>query len=702
MTSRVPVLLLACAAAASAAAPVITELQPRGAQTGRTFTLTVLGRDIPEGARIVSAMPAAFTPLVAGANAPPVMMGMSRAQFLVEPAANLGPGTYPLRLESPAGISNVLFFSVGTFPELTEEESAPYSRPNRNDNIETAEPVQQTPVTVNGTLRGAERDVYRIYAKAGERRVLEVEARRCGSAIDPVLRILDGSGRQLARSEDAPGAGLDARLDFTFPREASYYVEVHDARFSRQGQNFYRLKMGAFQYADGIFPLGGRRGTETEVEFFGGNLPTPVRARIDLRSLPEHAALHTAALPGSSGPPVPFAVGDLPEILEGSAAPSVPGVINGRLAKAGEIDRYKLAVEPGDKLIFELQARELGTSKLEGIIAVWDQSGRKLDSAGDKPLPEDVFAVQGTSRTSTDPFLNFTVPPDTREITLTVEDLALRGGPHYGYRLIVRRAAEDFLLSLATPYINVPAGGTAIVVAVADRRGYNGPIQLSIPDLPRGIRAEGGVIPREYVDVNNARTFNRRGVLILSADPGVEMPVRELTVWGEARLDSGETLRRRARGPGTAVEVAGATAQGVVDRQRSLTAPWLAVQLPAATTLPQSAALEVRQVKVTRMDEGDRYDFEYTWTTRAAGLELPEELSVDPVGARDIRVTDFQKSGKSGSFSISTTKATDPASYDIIVRGRVKHDGLEEDIYARPLPLVVTERSANAQVSAAR
>ena len=125
-------------------------------------------------------------------------------------------------------------------------------------------------MVVNGTLRGPERDVYRVSGKAGERRVFELEARRCGSAIDPVLRILDGSGKQLARSDDAPGAGLDARLDFTFPSEGNYYVEVTDARFSTQAQNFYRLKMGAYRYADGIFPLGGRRGERVPVTFFGG------------------------------------------------------------------------------------------------------------------------------------------------------------------------------------------------------------------------------------------------------------------------------------------------------------------------------------------------------------------------------------------------------------------------------------------------
>ena len=42
-------------------------------------------------------------------------------------------------------------------PEVTEEESQPYARPNSNDSIETAEPVRAVPVVLNGTLRGPER-----------------------------------------------------------------------------------------------------------------------------------------------------------------------------------------------------------------------------------------------------------------------------------------------------------------------------------------------------------------------------------------------------------------------------------------------------------------------------------------------------------------------------------------------------------------
>jgi hypothetical protein len=198
----------------TAAPPSITELRPRGAEKGRPFTLTVMGRDIPAGARIDSTLPATFTSVVSqpldGDPMTPMAMAGRTAQFLVEPRGDIAPGVYPIRLETPAGLSNVLLFTIGTFPELTEQESLPYAEPNRNDTIENSEPVQTTPVTVNGTLRGAERDLYRVYGKGGETRVFEVEGRRSGSAIDPVLRILDGSGNPLARSESSSSSRAKA------------------------------------------------------------------------------------------------------------------------------------------------------------------------------------------------------------------------------------------------------------------------------------------------------------------------------------------------------------------------------------------------------------------------------------------------------------------------------------------------------------
>ncbi len=159
--SHLALLAVFAANAALAATPVITELKPRGAEIGRPFTLTAIGRNLAEGARVTTTLPASFT-LVTPAQTPGTMLTPGRSlTFLVEPGADTAPGVYPIRIETPSGISNILLFTLGTFPEVTEEESQPNSPPNRNDSIETAEPVRSSPVVVNGTLRGPERDVYR-------------------------------------------------------------------------------------------------------------------------------------------------------------------------------------------------------------------------------------------------------------------------------------------------------------------------------------------------------------------------------------------------------------------------------------------------------------------------------------------------------------------------------------------------------------
>ncbi|MDQ2945933.1 MAG: hypothetical protein M3Y27_08325, partial [Acidobacteriota bacterium] len=245
------------------------------------------------------------------------------------------------------------------------------------------------------------------------------------------------------------------------------------------------------------------------------------------------------------------------------------------------------------------------------------------------------------------------------------------------------------------PYVNVPAGGTIAVSVGADRRGYDGPIKLTIADLPKGIRVEGGYIPREYVDPNNARSFNRRGVLNITADaaigPGADLSNRQLIIWGEGKLADGSTLRRRARGPGMVIDVAGATAQGVVDRQRPITAPWLGLDLPASVSEAGAATLEVKQTAAKRLDEGMRYEFEYTWKVRTG--TPPKDVNADVIGARDIRVVDMKPAGKSGTFAVTTTKATDPARYDMYVSGRVKTQDGDVLIVSRPIPFEVPEGS---------
>lgn len=681
-----------------AAPPIVTDLQPRGAQKGRPFTLTLVGRYLGDGAKVRSPMPATFTPMAPEKTGP--MLDGRYATFLVEPQKDLAVGVYPIRLETPDGISNIQFFTVGAFPELPEVESEAGAKPNQNDTTESAQSLPASAVTVNGTLRGAERDYYRLTAKAGEKRVFEVEARRCGSALDPVIRILDQSGRTLARSEDTPLLGLDARVEVTFPREGYYYVEVQDARFSTQAANFYRLKTGAYAYPQEVFPLGGRRGEVIDV-----SLGLPQKIKADLRSVDAKTRITHVNLPDGASLPVPFAVGDDPEITEPDAAPlTLPITVNGRLAEKAEVDRYQFSVRPGDELMLRVQAADLGTSKLMAVITVTDEKGAKLARAGDEPLPEDFFNVN-QSRTAGDPYVHVQVPPGVNTIHVSVEDLALRGGPAFPYRLHAQRLAQDFLLSLGIPYVNIPAGGSVAVPITVERRGYRGDLTLRVANAPPGLTVEGGYVIAGSPSKDNARERTSRGVLILSAEPNATLPPVELQVIAEAKLPNGSTLTRHAQGPGMMVAVTGATLQGSVDRQRPVTAPWLAMELPAAGTGPLPAALSVEYVGRKRMEEGDQIQFRWKWTARDPMMKVPETVTAEMVGAGDVRVIDAKvdpQDKTTGTFLMTTTKLTRPSRYDVYVTGRLMVDGQQLDIVSRPISVTVDEvKSTDATTTSA-
>jgi hypothetical protein len=699
MTWRVLLLMVSAlmvSALRLSAQPVITELQPRGAQKGKPFTLTLAGRNLGEGAKIRSTLPASFTLLTPDQPRPTQGGAMQEgryATFLVEPTADLAVGVYPIRVVTGEGISNVQLFTVGAFPEFTEDESRPGALPNTNDSVETAQPLPPPPFTLNGTLRGPERDMFRLSAKAGEKRVIEVEARRCGSAIDPLLEILDAHGRAIARSEDAPLLGLDARVEVAFPRDGDYYVVVRDSRFSTQTANFYRLKVGAYSYPRDVFPLGGRRGQLVETSL------GPEKIKVDLRNASSNVRQVFVNLPGSPALPVPFAVGDDPEVNApiGVAAISLPVTINARLANAGQVDRYTIPVPPSRAMTFRIQARELGTSKLMAVITVRDEQGNVLGRSGDEPLAEDLYNVN-QSRTAGDPMLRLQTPAGVKQVTVTVEDLALRGGPNYAYRLNVQPAAQDFRVTLNAPFVNVPAGGSVAVPVTVQRQGFEDDIQLRVANAPKGLRVEGGYVVAGLPVKETPQNRNSRGVLILTAEPGETFESLDLTVEGVAKLVDGSTIVRKAEGPGMIVNVAGASEQGAVDRQRSLTAPWMGLELVTAATKPRAAKLEVTMLDRTRMAEGDQIKFRWKWIPRDAAQALPKTVSAEMVGSADVRVIDMQadaKDSSTGTFVMTTTKLTRPSKYDLYITGRLNLGGGEqEDIVSRPITVKVDEVGA--------
>ncbi len=676
------------AAAWAAGPPTVNELQPRGAQKGRPFTLTLVGRELSDVLRIHSTMPATFTPM-----SPEMPAGMMAApgryaSFLVEPKAELGTGVFPIRVETAAGISNIQLFSIGEFPELQEEET----KPNSNDSIEAAQSLPASAVTMTGSLRGAERDFYRIQGKAGERRVIEVEGRRVGSAIDPVLRVFDQAGRQLAKSEDAAMLGLDARVDLKLPRDGFYYIEVHDARFSTQGANFYRLKTGAYEYPTDLYPLGGRRGETVEVSLGAA------MQKVDLTKVAADKRLSFVSVANAAALPLPFDIGDFPEVREPVAQTlSLPVTINGRIARPSEVDKYELNVTPGEKLMLEVKARDLGTSKLMAIVDVSDESGKRIARSGDEPLPENLYAV-GATKTAGDPYVFFEVPKDVWKIRVSIEDLALRGGQNFAYRLSARPATEEFTLNVNMPYVNIPAGGSVFVPVDIDRKGYMGPVKVRVKNAPEGLIVEGGRIPGQPPNtIQGDRGVVRSGVLILSAKPGVKIETLELELEAVGELADGKEIVAQGRGLGMSVAVNGATIQGAVDRQRPVNASWLGFDLPAAGTDALPVQLEVVLEKTVNKDVGDEFYFRWRW--KGDGVEFPSAVAAVMVSAQDTRAIEMTRDAKDpkmGTFTVTTTRLTVAGDYDFYIVGRVKNNGQDLDVYSRPILVTVKEAPANA------
>ena len=117
-------------------------------------------------------------------------------------------------------------------------------------------------------------------------------------------------------------------------------------------------------------------------------------------------------MPLVSGSRPKLFVGTGPEIVEAPPAdklqevPAAPVAINGRISVAGEQDRYRLAVTPGQKLMFEVFASRVG-SPLDGTLVVNTEAGAQLGANDDRP---------GTS----DPGLEVTVPADVHALVVSL------------------------------------------------------------------------------------------------------------------------------------------------------------------------------------------------------------------------------------------------------------------------------------------
>jgi len=200
--------------------PFVAAVHPMGVARGKTTSLELIGRQLPQNRR---------TDFQSVREKP-----VGNADGLKNRPTVTGPQRIQLKL--PNGeLTNPVAVVVSDLSQTVEADG-------ENNTHKTAQPVQ-VPGGISGRIgKEADIDCFVFEAKKGRRYSFEVMARRWGSALDSHLRILDAkTGRQLALNDDLTANRRlfsDSQIEFWAPpADGKYVLEIRDVHL-RGGDDF--------------------------------------------------------------------------------------------------------------------------------------------------------------------------------------------------------------------------------------------------------------------------------------------------------------------------------------------------------------------------------------------------------------------------------------------------------------------------------
>lgn len=454
---------------AEARPPEIRNIDLRGLQVGAATVVTIDGVDLLPTPRVFL-------------NERPVEAAVdpkstpTRAVLTVTLPADTASGIGTLRLATTDGFSNGVAVGLDRLPQAA-----------------IAAETKALPASLHGSVPGAGISKTTFPGKAGEEVLVEVEAKRLGSKLRPVVHVYDAKRTQVAWALPSNTLAGDSRAVAKLPADGIYTVELHDAQYGAPGPSYFRLKIGRWEFADLVFPPAVARGQETVLQLVG-KVPTGTAT---FRSGGEELLAPVPMSGEASGPPPAVAVSSIPEVLavpqpENAPQPlaGVPVAVSGRLSLAGQRGRFLLPVQPGMKLAFEVFSERIG-SRVDPFLELKNKQGGVLASNDDLP------AIPGLTST-TDSRLEFTVPDGLDAIEVSVRDMLETANDAAIYRLVVTSAetpTADFDAVVKSDVANVPVGENAVFEVFVRRENYDGPITLQVPDLPPGVTLQGTEIP---------------------------------------------------------------------------------------------------------------------------------------------------------------------------------------------------------------
>lgn len=599
------------------AAPQIDSVSLRGLTIGQTTRLTLRGKQLGPDTEVKLDFDTAAVRVLPESNA-------QQLELEIELAADAEPKHGRLRVASAAGISDPITLGIDQLPE------APFS-----------EQIDTTPIALTGNLTGSQLLSTTFSGKASQQLTVEVEAQRLGSKLQPLVSIVDERGTQLAYSSREVTLQGDARVEVTLPADGLYTIKLQDALFKGGAPGHFRLKVGQFSYADLQFPLARNQadlqGDGSQGEKIAGSFQGKSEAGPFSGPQPKIYA--------SDIPEVTIAAGDQPSDTSIGAAPIG---ISSVLSEPKETDAFLIDVTPGTKYRAEVFAQRLN-SPVDAVLEIRKPDGGMLASSDDQNNTPDPAAV-------------FDVPQGINQVKVSVHDVTRAGGPLHLYRIAVTPANHaDFHLHIPTPAINIPAGGSAVMEVIAERRGFGGPIALNLPNLPAGVQVSLNEIP--------ARADRALITFTAAADAKQSAVV---TVGGEAKAKE-QTARHAAAIGGSAAGFGVAAAEenlgiGIIQKPQ-LTLAFAGPLAANALGLGQATPLKV---KVQR-GEGQTGPVRFSLVTSQV---IPEDkgkpdmskaikLSGEPVLAADQSEMEL---------SISVPQELKDIAWDVAVKGELLSD----------------------------
>ncbi len=455
-----------------AADPVLNHLHPVAGQQGTTVAVTVAGKWDSWPPQVwVDAPGVVFKP------------GKNKGTFDVEIAKDAVPGPHLIRLFDARGASAPRYFIVAREPQTLEAEP--------NDDFHNPQKIAALPATINGKLdKAGDVDSFAVAMKRGQTLVAWMQAYVLASTFDGMLRVVDKDGNETAFNHD--GRTLDPFLAWTAPSDGTFIVQTMGFVYpATSGVGFtggegcvYRLHLTSGPLVRHTLPLALPRGKKTPVELTGWNLTSP-RAEIDGAKFPANAETAELGLAGIATE-LPATISDMPEILEkepndtAANALSLPPVeiptgITGRIARAGDEDRFAFTAVKGRAYSFKANAARVG-SPLDAWLKIENKDGKQL-------------AANDDANGSKDPELTWTAPADG-SFLCAIGDVSHHGGDDFIYRLTVSEAAPSFEAAVATSAFAVQPGKTTDVKVTLKRTGgHKTKLQLAAKNLPEGVTA---------------------------------------------------------------------------------------------------------------------------------------------------------------------------------------------------------------------